>query len=389
MAAVHASPKQVIWKFPQQTPTCAVLGDSQTRHLHTHFDPSSPDSPAFISQPGAQIDDIAGLLDFVPRGTSFLILHIGTNDLARTSADIAIEKYAKLLDYIRSERPDIGSIFATLVLPRGLNERLRRPNWRQVHHINKQAHRFNCRLVNLCKSRRNVFFIDHAIHHFPPRMVLAADGLHPNFAGVSLLCWNIYNVLLNTRKEHMGVWSDHVPTFEANQPPPENPSFAQVLKSNASASNVQQRTPSSSTLAKVCQAHPPRTPQAMGRAAHSKKKQARKPDPVRAETAATSSSNPTATVPTTQNAEAAAPTTGERKPSQRPRGPRHSRSRSSPPSTRPRPTRPEPCTSTPAGPPPTTEDREPSDPHQAHGEQAAAPSSKRYDLRKYCGSTRS
>ncbi|KAH7984719.1 hypothetical protein HPB52_023584 [Rhipicephalus sanguineus] len=225
----------------------------------------SPDPPAFIWQPDAQIDDITGLLDFVPRGTSFSILHIGTNDLASTSADIAIEKYAKLLDYIRSERPDIGSIFATLVLPLGLNPRLRRPNWRQVHHINKQTHRFNCRLVNLCKSRRNVFFIDHAIRHFPPRMVLAADGLHPNFAGVSLLCWNIYNVLLNTRKEHMVVWSDHVPTFEAKQPPPVNSSFAQVLKSNASASSVQQRTPSLSTLAKGCQAHPPRN-------AHSKKK---------------------------------------------------------------------------------------------------------------------
>lgn len=53
MAAVNASTKKIIWKFPQHLPTCAIMGDSQTKHLHTHYDPSSPYSPAFISQPGA------------------------------------------------------------------------------------------------------------------------------------------------------------------------------------------------------------------------------------------------------------------------------------------------------------------------------------------------
>lgn len=43
-----------------------------------------------MSQLGAQIDDIAGLLDFVPRVVSFLILHIETNDLSRMNADTTI-----------------------------------------------------------------------------------------------------------------------------------------------------------------------------------------------------------------------------------------------------------------------------------------------------------
>ncbi|KAH7935230.1 hypothetical protein HPB52_004818 [Rhipicephalus sanguineus] len=281
MATIHASPKQVIWKFPQQTPTCAVFGDSQKRHLHNLFDCSSPESPAFISPPG--------LLDFVPRGTSFLILHIGTNDLARTSADIAIGKYAALLDHIRSEMSDIGTIFATLVLPRGLNERLRHPNGMQVNHINKQTHRFNSWLLNLCKSRRNVFFNDHAIHYFPPRMVLAADGLHTNLNHGDLV----------------------------------------VEPDRYSSHNSECRDGCTNDRGKEALSAAPR--------------QRTKPFKV----------NIFATLhKTTVNSTRA-------------------------------------LYVTPAGPPPTTEDCELSDSHPAHREQASAPSSKKYDLRKYCGSTRS
>ncbi|KAH7958123.1 hypothetical protein HPB51_027892 [Rhipicephalus microplus] len=38
-----------------------MLRDSQTRHVHNHFNPSSTESPAIITQPGAQIND----MDFV------------------------------------------------------------------------------------------------------------------------------------------------------------------------------------------------------------------------------------------------------------------------------------------------------------------------------------
>ncbi|KAH8040467.1 hypothetical protein HPB51_010704 [Rhipicephalus microplus] len=51
-------------------------------------------------------------------------------------------------------------------------------------------------------------------------------------------------------------------------------------------------------------------------------------------------------------------------------------------------TQPEHGTSTSAGQPPTRKDCEPSDSTPAPGEQTSALSSKRYDLRKYCGSTR-
>ncbi|KAH7985412.1 hypothetical protein HPB51_026834 [Rhipicephalus microplus] len=127
------------------------------------------------------------------------------------NADTALVKYAMLLDS-RKERPEFGTIFSTLVLPRGFNTRLQHPCWGQVNHFNRQAHRFNSQLVKLCKSCQNVFFIGQTIHNFLARMVLAADSVHPHFAGVSLLARNIYNVILHTRRDHMGGWSDHLPT---------------------------------------------------------------------------------------------------------------------------------------------------------------------------------
>ncbi|KAH7957387.1 hypothetical protein HPB52_018406 [Rhipicephalus sanguineus] len=114
MAAAHALRKQLTWKFPLSVPSSAIIGDSQLKYVHNHFDPASTHSPAFICQPGAYIDDIGNLLDFVPKGISNLILHVGTNDIAGTDARTALDRYAALLERIRSDRPDITMVFATL-----------------------------------------------------------------------------------------------------------------------------------------------------------------------------------------------------------------------------------------------------------------------------------
>ncbi|KAH9359580.1 hypothetical protein HPB48_022212 [Haemaphysalis longicornis] len=154
----------------------------------------------------------------VPRGVSLLVLHVGTNDIARTSAETAIQRCRTLLHHIKAERPDIGTIFVSLVLPRGPNERLRQPNLRRVGIINQEAHAFNCRLVDLCNEMAGVFYLDHAMQHFSPGMVLAVDGLHPNFTGVSLLSWNLYN--LQPRKPQIGAGRDHALPRATVQPPP-------------------------------------------------------------------------------------------------------------------------------------------------------------------------
>ncbi|KAH8022016.1 hypothetical protein HPB51_020626 [Rhipicephalus microplus] len=214
MAAARAFRKQLTLRFPIHGASTAIVGDSQLKYLHQHFDPASPHSPAFICQPGACIGDIGELLDFVPKGTSNLILHIGTNDLANTDAPTAFNRYVALLNRIRLERPDIPMVFATLVLPRAPNQRLRRHNWR---------------------AREGVFYANHRIDALPPWTVLAADGLHPSFAGVSLLAWNIYNLVLDLRLPYINNWLEHVPQPEAGAYElRETPSYSQPLRRDSS-----------------------------------------------------------------------------------------------------------------------------------------------------------
>ncbi|KAH9365783.1 hypothetical protein HPB48_004169 [Haemaphysalis longicornis] len=210
----------------------------------------------------------------MPRGVSLLILQVGTNDIARTSAEIAIQRYRIFFHHIKAERADIGTIFVSLVLPRGPNERLRRPNFRRLGIINQEAHTFNCRLIDLCNQMLGVFYLDHAMQHFSPRMVLAADGLHPNFTRVSLVSLNVNNLLLGTRKPQIGDRRDHaLPRATSQLPPasasvpcmnslhmgdtayptcpsatshlqPVTPSFAQVVSSNSPSASSREPAPS-------------------------------------------------------------------------------------------------------------------------------------------------
>ncbi|KAH9379167.1 hypothetical protein HPB48_004826 [Haemaphysalis longicornis] len=226
MSAACAS-SGLIWKFPSHAPTCAIVGDSQTKYLHKNFDPSSPHSPAFITLPGAGIRDVVNSLDFVPRGVTELILHVGTNDVANTNDQVAKERYSNLLDHIAKERPDIQATFVTMVLPRSPNRRRNPHDWRAAAGFKREADAFNCLLVELCENRENAFFLHHCLHHFPPKMVLAADGLHTSFGGVSIMAWNLYTFLLELRRPRFADWQDNAspsPAREAQQ----EPTFAQA-----------------------------------------------------------------------------------------------------------------------------------------------------------------
>ncbi|KAH9367204.1 hypothetical protein HPB48_003226 [Haemaphysalis longicornis] len=148
------------------------------------------------------------LLDFVPRGVTELILHVGTNDVASTNGQGAKERYSNLLDHIAKERPDIQATFVTLLLPRSPNRRRNPHDWRAAARFNREADAFNCLLVELCENRENVFFLFHCLHHFPPKMVLAADGLHPSFGGVSVMAWDLCTFLLELRRPMFADWQD-------------------------------------------------------------------------------------------------------------------------------------------------------------------------------------
>ncbi|KAH7984983.1 hypothetical protein HPB52_025198 [Rhipicephalus sanguineus] len=183
--------KRMIWKYPVNTPTTAVVGDSQTKYIHQYFDPLCNGAPAFISQSGATIGDVRDLLDLVPRSASCLILHVGTTDVASSSGHEAFAKYRDLLESIAKDRPEIRRIYATLILPRSGNRRQRNRNLTFVRRCNKEASVFNDMLRNFCRYSRLVRYLDHEIEWLPPARVLAADGLHLSFEGVSLLASHI------------------------------------------------------------------------------------------------------------------------------------------------------------------------------------------------------
>lgn len=55
----------IMLKFPKQVTTSVIIGGTQCKHLHNHFDPGHKGAPAFISKSGARIEDIASLMDIV------------------------------------------------------------------------------------------------------------------------------------------------------------------------------------------------------------------------------------------------------------------------------------------------------------------------------------
>ncbi|KAH6921396.1 hypothetical protein HPB50_027616 [Hyalomma asiaticum] len=92
MAADRTSRKPIIWKYLLHPPRTAIIGDSQTKYFYNHFNPSRTDVPMFVCQPGANIESVEEVIDFVPWGVSALVLHVGTNGVARTSAAATFHK---------------------------------------------------------------------------------------------------------------------------------------------------------------------------------------------------------------------------------------------------------------------------------------------------------
>ncbi|KAH9371358.1 hypothetical protein HPB48_003521 [Haemaphysalis longicornis] len=118
------------------------------------------------------------------------------------------------------------------MLPHCPEERLRQTNLKKVGIIDQKANTFNCRLVDLCKQIPAVLYLDCAMQHFPPRILLAAGRLHPNFRGVWLLSWIVYNLLLRTGKPYIKDWRDQELPRATSQLPPASPNVPCVISQN-------------------------------------------------------------------------------------------------------------------------------------------------------------
>ncbi|KAH6923902.1 hypothetical protein HPB50_009206 [Hyalomma asiaticum] len=129
------------------------------------------------------------LIYYVSRPSS--CIHVGTNDLVNNTGRILCERYKDMLSVVLRKRPGIQRIYGSLILPRCVNRRRGSCNVASVRHCNREACDFNSRLKQFCRRSRHVFFLDHALEWFPPRRVLAADGVHPSYEGVAVMATHI------------------------------------------------------------------------------------------------------------------------------------------------------------------------------------------------------
>lgn len=241
--------KTVTKKYPKYIATTMVVGDSQCKHLFHHFDPGRKGTPAFISQSGATIEDLPLLMDLVPQTVTTLILHVGTNDIARSSAEAAFERYGKLLESIRHLRPNVRTIYATLVLPRSQNRRRRNSNHQLVTRCNREASKFNSLLRRHCRQTKGTFYLDHELEWLSPVRVLAADGLHPSFEGVAVMASHLQRIVLRDQRRAPPTWLDEpvttptAPTEPAPQRPPPPPSaVAETVQTGATRKQQRNRS---------------------------------------------------------------------------------------------------------------------------------------------------
>lgn len=205
-------------KFPKSAISSAIIGDSQARYLFTHFNPHSCDAPGFVSYGGACFSDVLGLTRHLP-SVSRLVLHIGTNDIARNGAARSCKDYLQLLRRLQRELPDLRSIHLSLALPRQPNRRRGSRNGRFVGWFNSEVRNFNREMKRICLNvLKKVYYIDHGFLDLPVSRFLGADGLHPNFEGVALLAQHFKQVLGYGRNQQTSGWLEKTPSATSSLP---------------------------------------------------------------------------------------------------------------------------------------------------------------------------
>ena len=203
--------EQLTRMYPKHLPTSAVMGNSQTRYLHQHFDPYDRAAPAFITIRGASTFDIEKELANLPRSVTTLVFHVGTSELERYGTDETLRRCRRLVNNTLRARPELRRLVVSLVLPRHTNRRLDQSNHRFVHWFNTEARKFNNTVKDYCRKPGKVTFLDHDFTSLPPLRVLAADGLHPSFTGVAILAANLKALLQRGPSTTSPGWSSEIP----------------------------------------------------------------------------------------------------------------------------------------------------------------------------------
>ncbi|KAG0428097.1 hypothetical protein HPB47_024896 [Ixodes persulcatus] len=90
-----------------------------------HFNAHSHNAPRFVTYNGGRFSDVTRLLEHVSKPVYTLILHVGTNDVARNNAVTSLDRLHQLLVDVRSARRETECIYISLVLPWSVNCHLR------------------------------------------------------------------------------------------------------------------------------------------------------------------------------------------------------------------------------------------------------------------------
>ncbi|KAH7977013.1 hypothetical protein HPB52_023124 [Rhipicephalus sanguineus] len=188
--------EQLSRKFPKHPPTTAIIGNSQTRYLHRHFNPHDRATPAIITIRGASTFDI-------------------DLELASYGLDESLRRLRRLVNNTLRTRQELERLVVSCVLPRYPNQRLERSNEQFVHRFNREARQFNETVKAYCRRPSKVSYVDYQFEQLPPRRFLAADGLHPSFMGVPLIAETLKSALGRGDLEATTGWSTQ-PTAPVN-----------------------------------------------------------------------------------------------------------------------------------------------------------------------------
>ncbi|XP_040075891.1 uncharacterized protein LOC115309776 [Ixodes scapularis] len=142
--------EQLTRMYPKHLPTSAVIGNSQTRNLHQHFDPYDRAAPAFITIHGASAFDIEKELANLPRSVTTLVFQL--TELERYGTDETLRRCCRLVNNTLRARPELHRLIVSLVLPRHTNRRLDQSNHRFVHWFNTEAQKFNNTVKGYCRK---------------------------------------------------------------------------------------------------------------------------------------------------------------------------------------------------------------------------------------------
>lgn len=263
------SEQQLTRRFPKHPPTSAVIGNSQTRYLHQHFNPYDTAAPAFITIRGATTFEIESELPSIPRTVRTLVFHVGTSELEHYGCDETLRRLRRLVNNTLRTRPELQKLVVSCVLPRHTNRRLDRPNDHFVKWFNWEARKFNETIRSYCRRPTKVTYVDYQFDSLPPRRFLAADGLHPSFLGVAVMAQTLRGLLIRDATTTAPGWSSkaatasspshYQPATQTNRVPVRDAASSEprITDHHANQENINAASPAATAENPEDRRHPP------------------------------------------------------------------------------------------------------------------------------------